>query len=150
MSKRKWQRRRIGFLEGFSYDRQATIVTEVGNIDQESFWHLTILWWQKHKRVQKCHWNKTCTIQLCTFRGLRTKINQSDCSITGPLLSHYWIEHWQERSSTITLVLWLTLALNTNNSEQLQNTILLLFSILLAHKFLKNEKCTWINQFIPW
>ena len=52
MSKRKWQRRRISFLEGFSYDRQATIVTEVGNIDQESLWHLTILWWQKHKRVQ--------------------------------------------------------------------------------------------------
>lgn len=51
MSKSKWQRRRISFLEGFSYDRQATIVTEVGNIDQESFWHFTILWWQKHKTV---------------------------------------------------------------------------------------------------
>lgn len=51
-----------------------------------------------------------------------------------------------ERSSTITIddflvVSWLTLTLNTNDSEQLQNTIVLLFSILPAHTFLKNEQC---------
>ena len=59
--------------------------------------------YQFNHKIFKTFWKFICNIRYYTTQAVRgpiTKINQSKCSIAGPIFSKYWTRHCREWSCT--------------------------------------------------